>query len=121
MRARSGSAPPGSLASAVATSWSTAVGSLSFDSRDGGSGFLVADLVGDRLHVAAERLLAGQQLVEHDAGAEEIGARIDVAGPGIARATCTIGVPISMPAIVRFGAVDARDAEVGDLQHALRS
>ena len=37
---------------------------------------LVADLVGDRLERALERLLAGQKLVEHDAAREEVGARV---------------------------------------------
>jgi hypothetical protein len=38
---------------------------------------VVADLVGDRFEIAAERLLAGQQLVEDDAGAEKVRAVID--------------------------------------------
>jgi hypothetical protein len=37
-RARIWNRAAGSFASAVAMSWSTAIGNLSFDSRDGGSG-----------------------------------------------------------------------------------
>ena len=81
---------------------SIATGSLSGDICDGGCGSSWQILYAIDSMRAGERLLAGQQLVEHDAGAEQVRAMIARPCPWHCSGDMYDGVPITMPVIVRF-------------------
>ena len=85
---------------------------------DAGMGSNVADLVHDRLRRAGKGLLAGQELIQHHADAEEVRTLVG------RLAHALLGRHIGRRAEHRahhrqLGGVDTGDAEIGDLQHAL--